>query len=340
MTFKVTQIGGDAPKDPPDDADRERNRVSRFPVTALPSSVSALPSPVQSIAPTVVPQTLPKVSAASDDVTTNAARTPMQNRHIPPSVVPGVKKHLYSVSIAELQQKTPGATVDLLTRVKGVLTGLSPEDTPAVTWLRFGVPEQESANAILRKSLDAAEDPVPAEAIALVRRLHTILSEVAAAIEGGFLRRPASVVWANHEPEIWQIEARLTTNLPALTEIALQPATLKHRFEAAYVELEVSFLAGEFVIEKLDSESASVLQSRLTALTASQAMIQENILALTQHTARLKELVLLVQDGVLVKLPAMYGLFASLAEKPNETERFLALQKLSDLTQIIERKKL
>jgi hypothetical protein len=44
-----------------------------------------------------------------------------------------------------------------------------------------------------------------------------------------------------------------------------------------------------------------------------------------------------VQDGVLLKLPAVHAQLAGLASRPSETQRFLAAEKLHDLLQTLKR---
>jgi hypothetical protein len=44
-----------------------------------------------------------------------------------------------------------------------------------------------------------------------------------------------------------------------------------------------------------------------------------------------------VQDGVLLKLPAVHAQLARLASRPSETQRFLAAEKLTDLLQTLKR---
>jgi hypothetical protein len=51
-----------------------------------------------------------------------------------------------------------------------------------------------------------------------------------------------------------------------------------------------------------------------------------------------QELAVLVQDGVLLKLPAVYSQLADLSAKPSETQRCMAVEKLSEIVHHIKRK--
>ena len=55
-------------------------------------------------------------------------------------------------------------------------------------------------------------------------------------------------------------------------------------------------------------------------------------------TTNVQELITLVQNGVLLQLPAVYSQMAGLPTKPSDTQRYLATEKLAELAQTINRK--
>jgi len=59
---------------------------------------------------------------------------------------------------------------------------------------------------------------------------------------------------------------------------------------------------------------------------------------LTLDKERVQEIMTLVQDGVLLQLPAVYSQLAGLSAKPSDTQRYLAVEKLTDIVQFIQRK--
>ncbi|MFJ1257402.1 hypothetical protein [Cupriavidus sp. CuC1] len=350
MTYKVTVIGGDAvsaPASPAVDGGLQtRPQVTVIQPTALPGVAASAKVPLPTvIRPTALPsngQSAPVTAASSPAPTAVSAvaveRIPEAAAPVHPSAMAGSVRRVVSVTLEELARRFPAAKPECIAQARAVLAGVAADSMGSADWLTFGVAAQENVNAVVKDRLQLLEATAPRQVAALMTRLHRLLAEILDAMAGGFLKKSANAVWMRNEAEIRQLESRLSTDGKAVMALLSSFAELEARYVAAQDELEAVFLAGEYLLEGLRTDEALLLQSRLMALTTSQTMAQENILSLRQDETRLKELVLLVQDGVLVKLPAMYGQLAGLTDKPNETQRYLVLEKLSDLTQFIERK--
>ena len=351
MTYKVTVIGGDAVSAPATPA-VDGGLQARPHVTVIqPAALPGVGAPAKVPSPTVVRPTALPSNGQSAPVTAASAlapaavsavtveRIPEAAAPVHPSAMAGSLRRLVSVTPEDLVRRFPGAKPGCIAQARAVLAGVAADSMGSADWLAFGVAAQENVNAVIKDRLQLLEATAPRQVAALMTRLHRLLAEIVDAMAGGFLKKSANAVWMRNEAEIRQLESRLSTDGKAVMALLSSFAELVARNVAAQDELEGVFLAGEYLLDGLRSDEALLLQSRLMALATSQAMAQENILSLRQDETRFKELVLLVQDGVLVKLPAVYGQLAGLTDKPNETQRYLVLEKLSDLTQFLERKK-
>jgi hypothetical protein len=253
------------------------------------------------------------------------------------SALPGVQRKPVAVTLAELARRFPQAEASALQRVQGVLAGVHVQSLDASGWLRFGMPEQEELAALIRQRLQVAQEATTRSVPQHLRRLQELLSDVLEALDGGFFRRPAAAVWAGHEAEVVQLESLLGASQAALSDQLQALGQLKQPVLACAQRLDASALAAEYLLDQVGPDTGSLLLARLTSLTGSQAMLQEHRLHLEQDAGRLQELMTWVQDGVLLKLPAVHAQLARLASRPSETQRFLAAEKLTDILQTLKR---
>lgn len=308
MNIKVTVIGGTGASGPAPAPGGLRPTVlpgASLPVTALPPSV-------------------PEGPAAPAPAFTASA-------------LPGVQRKPVEVPLSELSRRFPHAEAAALQRTQGVLAGLHVQSLDASAWLRFGLAEQEELAALIRQRLQLAQEATTRSVPQHLRRLHELLSDVLEALDGGFFRKPAAVVWAGHEAEVGQLEALLGASQAALAGQLQALGALKEPVRGCGERLDASAMAADYLLDQVGPEAGGLLLARLTSLTGSQAMLQEHRLQLEQDATRLQELVAWVQDGVLLKLPAVHAQLAGLASRPSETQRFLAAEKLSDILQTLKR---
>ncbi|MFC0698030.1 hypothetical protein [Paraburkholderia humisilvae] len=243
-----------------------------------------------------------------------------------------------AVPLETLARRFPDAKPDVLARARAALLGYGNAAAGETDWLTFGVAEQSTVNAALKDQVALLESPGRRDASAHVARLHEILTDVLGAMEGGFFRKSAHTVWQQHSTEISHLETLLNRAGDELRRMLDSIAELHRRYATAVEELQSRFVAGQYLLDGMSrNDSAHLLQSRLMALTASQTLAQENRLHLQQQEAGLRELAVLIQDGVLVKLPSVVTQIAALPDKPTDTDRYLAREALSNLTQLFER---
>lgn len=312
MSIKVTVIGGARPPTP---------------------ETAPAPGPAAGARPTVLPgSTLPATAMPS---TPPVAVAPAPS--FTASALPGVRRKPVEVTLPELARRFPQADAAALQRTQGVLAGVHVESLDAAGWLRFGMPEQEELAALIRQRLQVAQEATTRSVPQHLRRLQELLTDVLEALDGGFFRRPAAAVWAGHEAEVVQLESLLGASQAALSGQLQALGQLKQPVQACAQRLEASALAAEYLLDQVGPEAGSLLLARLTSLTGSQAMLHEHRLHLAQDAGHLQELMTWVQDGVLLKLPAVHAQLARLASRPSETQRFLAAEKLTDILQTLKR---
>ncbi|MBN3761330.1 hypothetical protein [Burkholderia sp. Ac-20365] len=335
MEYKVTVVGGKAKASSEDAPSAGDSPGMSMPLTTV--------SPgVEHKAPQQRVNEMPVTSVRSSNAATlvgapaDKQRAPIQFGE--PSSVTGAVVRGVRASAEELARRFPKASTEIVAGAVALLRGIDPSSMTSVDWLDFGIARQESANALIKQRLESAGLGSTREAVALLRRLLELLADVTDAMHGGFLRKPPHTVWANHEPEVQQIEQRLESGVKELTTSISAARDLQIRCATAQAELEIPIIAGEYLLDKIASDDEHLLQSRLTSLAGTQALMKENVLAIEADETRLQELVQLVQDSVLLGLHSVYSQLSSLPDRPTETQKFLAMEKLTDLTQLIERK--
>lgn len=350
MTSQVTVIGGGARPAPAvtslgslsgAPAPEEKPNVSAIKPTTLGSAVPAsVPSkPVLTAMPGTKPaDILPARAAEPPKPTAIQSSKPMASGPVKPSMMPGAVRQVVDVPVAELATRFPVANAACLEQVKAVLASIAPESMDTVDWLRYGVVVQESVNESVKARLALASGDDARQVPALLTRLHKLMNAILDAMDGGFFKKPAKAVWQASESEVRQLEGMLAAGAKALMDVLDKLLDIKKDIDHAMIRLEGTYLAGEYLFDKLSDDVKNVLQARLMAITKTQALMQENLLALQTDEAHFRELIVLVQDGVLLKLPAVYSQLASLPDKPNETQRYLVTEKLADLVQSVERK--
>ncbi|KVP39659.1 hypothetical protein [Burkholderia ubonensis] len=295
--------------------------------TAVPGAAPAL-NPVTStqptaVKPTTVPFTAPTVTPAE---------------HVKVSALPGTQRKPLEVAYETLALRFPGTAPKLLESAKAVLAGVCPQSMDAPAWLHFGVQGQEELAALVKQRLTLMESPATRGVAQHLARLHTLLREVLDAMDGGFLKKSVTKVWESVVVEVRQLDGLLSNAVPSLSLVLGDMEKLSNRNKEVGEVLRANALAAEYLIDIVDAQVGQLLVTRLTALSTSQALVLEQVQSLTLDKERVQELMTLVQDGVLLQLPAVYSQLAGLSAKPSDTQRFLAAEKLNEIVQFIQRK--
>lgn len=349
MVIPVTTIGGskDDDKRREDAAQTQSLKPLTFKPTTMSDSASHPPAPLadasaaamsgarRTIAPTSIGTPAPVPEQAPRQRVTQAGT--QASGPLPVSGMGG-SSPASAAPLEALARRFPQASPDGLARARTVLLSHGGQTNGRTDWLTYGVPAQTAVNAVLKEQVTLLESPARRDASAYVARLHAILSEVLTAMDGGLFRKSPRAVWEQHASEVRNLESLLNCAGEELRRILNAIADLRRRYTAAAEAIEAHYLAGEHLLDGMKVDAASsLLQSRLAALTASQALTVENRLLLDQQEGRFQELAVLIQDGVLVKLPSVITQLATLPDKPTDTDRYRAREALSNLTQIFER---
>lgn len=254
------------------------------------------------------------------------------------SALPGTQRKPLDVSFDLLAVRFPGTDPRLLERVQAVLAGVSPQSMAPAAWLSFAVPAQEGMTRLIKERLALMDSSIARSVAQHLTRLQALLQDVLDAMDGGFLKKPAAKVWESVVGEVRQLDGLLSAAGPALVAMLGTMGELMGKNQAAGAELQANALAAEYLIDIVHPDAGQLLVSRLTSLTTSQALVLEQLQTLQLETTNVQELLTLVQDGVLLQLPAVYSQLAGLSTKPSDTQRFLAIEKLTELAQSIQRK--
>ena len=300
-------------------------RPTAFKPTALPGTAHA--SDVR-VAPTSIRPTAVSAQPAA----------PAPSAQVRASVIPGVQRKPLEVSHTALAARFPGADAALLECVRARLIAVSLHALSAPAALAFGKPEQEDLASLVKDRLSLMERAASRGVTQHLARMHTLLTDVLSAMDGGFFRRSAAAVWASVSGEVQQLEGLLANASPALSTLQGSMAELSSKATQMAQDLEASSLAAQYLADVASTEIVSLLVSRATSLVASQALALEQVSMLALDTTKVQELTTLVQDGVLLQLPAVYSQLAGLTSKPSDTQRYLATEKLNEIVTIMQRK--
>jgi hypothetical protein len=301
------------------------------------------------IRPTAIPgATAPTIKAAPQPAALKPTALPYQAptpavvpaEHVTASVVPGIQRKPLDVSAETLTRRFPGTPKAKLVEVHAVLAGVFPQTMDMAAWLRFGVHEQEQVSTLVKERLALLESAETRAVTQHLSRLHTLLHEVLDAMEGGLLRRSVAKVWESVVGEVRQLEALLSRAGGSLVTLIGELDKLIHKNRTAGEALLAHALAADYLFDVVAPEIGQLMTARQTAMTTSQALTLEQIQTLALDKESVKELMTLVQDGVLLQLPAVYSQLAGLSavSKPSDTQRFVAAEKLTEIVQFIQRK--
>ncbi|GBG14274.1 integrase [Novimethylophilus kurashikiensis] len=274
------------------------------------------------VKPTVLPSTLP----------------PGPKVEVSASSLPGTPRRPIEATLEELSTALPEASPDALVRIRAILQGVSPQAWNTPAWLNYGVESQEHVTSLLEQRLSVLNQDALRATPQHFLQLKNLLMEVLDALKGGLIRRPGKHGWEKHEGEIRQLAGLLDKASNQLFEVVTQLTDIEARSQEVFLQLNALVLAAEYLVGLLPADKVALVHQRQLALTSSQAMLQEHILSIGNDVHRVQELIGLVQDGALLKLPAVYTQLANLPDKASETQRYLAVDKLDDLVQLFERK--
>lgn len=302
--------------------------IKPSPIQASPvKPVSALApvSPVIGVKPTGLPQGEPLPKAVEV--------TPVHA-----SALPGIQRKAVVVTLEDLGRRFPGLDVKLKTRVQGLLAGVCPESMDTGAWMSFGTQAQEEVAKLVKERLVLMESAETRGVTQYLSRLQALLAEVLDAMEGGFFKKAPQKVWEEVSAEVRQLESLLTQAAPKLMGLTARMGALMEKNREAGAAVSAIALVADYLTDKVDAQAGSILVSRMTALSTSQALTLEQIQTLELDKTTVQELAVLVQDGVLLKLPAVYSQLADLSAKPSDTQRFMAAEKLSEIVHHLQRK--
>lgn len=329
----TTSIQPTVIKSSPEPAPAEAAGPARAPTPTViaPTRIAptAIGSPVSGprFAPTAIP-----ASPAAAPVISPASRAP-----IAPSILPGTHVALAQIALADLVSRFPGESEEVLQRARGLLAGISFANEGASFWLGFGVRPQEDLAGEIKERLALLDSPTVRSVSQHMARLQALLKDVVEAMEGGFLRKPAHKVWADSQAEVQQLEGLLRSGAGAIGTLIDKLGRLIASSKEVGVHLAVNACVLDFSMDKVPDALGSVVLGRLTAISSSQAMRLEHLAHTELQIQQLQELVSLVQNGILVKLPSLYSSLAALPAKPTETQRFLTVEKINELSQLLTR---
>lgn len=309
-------------------------------IDTMPSKTQAAPEKASDqVQPSVFKPTALHVTAAQAPVETDQAPT-APSTPIKPVALPGVQRKTVDVSVEDLIEMFPKYSRLACERARAILSGFSVDSANPTTVLVFGKEPQEELAVITRGRLSFAQRPGVRYVVQHLSRLQILLQELLDAFEGGFLRKSPDKIWNMHRAEIELLESALDEADDKLAGDVGEFSAMKAACERCLAELGATALAAEYLSNRLREDLAGLMLSRMASITASQAMVIDQMNLIEREAEQLQELTLLVQDGVVLKLPSVYSQLASLNGRINDTERFHAVERLNDILNPLKARKI
>ena len=255
-----------------------------------------------------------------------------------PSSLRGAPTLPFSATSQEIQQLFPAAQADVVRQVVLDISSAPLPAAPGLRWIRFGEAAQDSLAQLVKQRLQLA-DAQPLRLVPLLlRQLHGKMADILEALQGGVFKRSVARVWSEVAPEITLLEEQLRQSLPALASMSERWVELGEKTQAIQVKLCSLDMAATYLLDKVSAEVQPVLGTRSAAILASQALALEQLQLLEVDRRNLQELTVLVQDGILLKLPAVFAQLGQLHQALNGTQRLLLSELVLEFKAYIERK--
>lgn len=255
-----------------------------------------------------------------------------------PSSLRGAPTLPFSATSQEIQQLFPAAQADVVRQVVLDISSAPLPAAPGLRWIRFGEAAQDSLAQLVKQRLQLA-DAQPLRLVPLLlRQLHGKMADILEALQGGVFKRSVARVWSEVAPEITLLEEQLRQSLPALASMSERWVELGEKTQAIQVKLCSLDMAATYLLDKVSAEVQPVLGTRSAAILASQALALEQLQLLEVDRRNLQELTVLVQDGILLKLPAVFAQLGQLHQPLNGTQRLLLSELVLEFKAYIERK--
>lgn len=251
--------------------------------------------------------------------------------------LPGMVRKTLDVSVSELLKCSPNSTTAVCEKARAILAGITPDTWSTTEWLNYGVGVQEEVAALIKERLTLLDDHTSRTIPPHLTRMHRLLNESVDSLKGGFMRKPSKNGWEKNEREVKQIADLLEKGSDRLFQTLTEIDDLIKRSNDKEVDVTATSTAADYLLGILPQQKAELLQSRAMALLTSHALLQEHVLCLQQDAERLRELIKVVQNGVLIQLPSVITQMANTPDEPTDTQRFLAVDKLSELIQLLDK---
>lgn len=321
-----TRIGGD--KDVPADAQPPA------PTTIAPTVIAGTqPAPQAEKSPSIFrPTALTELASKVQDSIVSAGKAATA------SVMPGSVRRFMEISPEVLGAKFPQASADDLAAVRKQLSTTAHATWGSAEWLAFGRDAQEAVSACIKERLKLLEQDFTRTAGRHLGRLQAILTEVLEAFnDTGFLAKSPRKAWQQNEREVKQLDALLHQAAKDLAKLLKDLGALEVKESKVKKLLATHLMVAEYLVDSMPEDKGDLIASRHGAIMTSQALLAEHAASRELDEITVGQLIEQVNDGVLVKLPALYTQLASLPDKPTNTQRFLLAEQVNALIQLINK---
>lgn len=331
MHIKATTLGQARPSQGDPEAFLRPTALTSFgqpPLTNTRFSPTAFsPAPEQRSGPLPAPSVL--LVPASQP-----APVPVKAASASPKALPGKPLTLLNPSTEALMAKVPGLSPRQAERAIQVLMGLALDDVNSAYLIAFGAEAQELAAKQIKTRLGLMESSATRGITQHLIRLKSLMSEVLAAFDGGLFKRAPHKVWSDVRAEVAQIETLLDTGRKQLVEVleglnGLKSETIRARQQVTAYATAADYLSQEPAVSK-NTEQGALLLARATALRTSQALLVSQEQSLEMDVMQTHALLAMVQDGVLLHLPAVQSHMANLGSSVSDTQKFVFKETLTD----------
>ncbi len=268
-------------------------------------------------------------------------RTPPLSTHVQPTQVPGPTKIAQKATVAGVPQALPvvsqptavkgvirkgvevdrttlarcfaGTSDEVIVRVQQILKETVIDLLTDATCVYWGEENQKRFGEITERSLELVSSDTISSATAHLRRLQTILQELADSLgpsKGWFGKHAEpSEVFEQHRSEMKQLRTMLKNLSSELLRVESELVSLNGELSTLAVLIDADNLAAKYIVEHLLDKSRhdrmiETLQGKSLSLTKTVARIAQGRSTRDAQAGVIRQLVAQIQDAVFNALPA------------------------------------
>lgn len=252
-----------------------------------------------------------------------------------PSSIPGQQRKTIVVSVDELKAQFSSYELPSIIEAHDILTGIILNSVDTSFAISFGTDVQQSYSQCVDSWLKILEGDQIRTTGRHVQRLKEVLQTVADSLTGNqpwFRRETIQERFHKVKPELEQLRTLLCAGEKQISLAQAELIKLKSSTHRLIIKAIGYMIASEYLIGKLQNDSARILTDRGISLAKTVSALQTQVLKLEQDEQNITALLYNIQDGVFNALPSLLSVVATtIQDEKNDTQRFVIRDQVMDV---------